>query len=143
MKCTVNRRRKVTASSDFDDTRKVVAAIDDDMDVEDTEEFTDTLDDVSDAVDDIQDAVEEIDKDSVNIEIDNNISGHYIAECEDCHQIFISAMIESDVPVEKITGTCPLCGQQTDQYLKWIICDVEEPDEEDNQASYLSEGSWQ
>ena len=94
------------------------------------DELMDTIDDISDSVEDIQDAVSEIDEDDVDIETDNNISNHYIAECERCHQVFISAMIESDEIVNKITGVCPLCDHETDQYLKWVIKDAQFEDEE-------------
>lgn len=88
----------------------------------------DTLDDVADTVEDIQDTVDEIDQDDVNIEMNNNITGHYIAECDSCHGIFISATIESDQKVEKVSGVCPLCEKETDQYLKWVIRDANEND---------------
>lgn len=109
--------------------RKVYSADDEteiteDM-VDDTESFEDTIDTLADNVEDIQDQVDDIQEDDVNIEIDNNISGHYIAECERCHGIFISAVIESDQDVDSITGICPLCDHETIQDLKWIIKDVE------------------
>ena len=84
----------------------------------------DTIDDISDNIDDIQDTIDDIEEDDVDIEIDNNIVNHYIAECDKCHGIFISALVESDQEVEKISGTCPLCDKETDQYLKCIIKDV-------------------
>lgn len=77
---------------------------------------------------------EEIDEDTEEVEIqeeqphidtDNNISGHFIAECSVCKGIFISAVTESDQKIELISGTCPLCEKETDQYLKWVIHDVE------------------
>lgn len=88
------------------------------------EDFSDTLDDVADDVEDIQDAVDEVQEDDVNIDIDNNITGHYIAECDGCKGIFISATVESDQEVSKVTGVCPLCDKETDQYLKWVIKDA-------------------
>lgn len=60
-----------------------------------------------------------------NIENDNNIAGHYIAECDRCHGIFISALMESDQEVEFISGICPLCEKESDQYIKWVIKSVE------------------
>lgn len=60
-----------------------------------------------------------------NIDIDNNISGHYIAECDRCRGIFISALMESDQHVEFISGVCPLCEKESDQYIKWVIKPVE------------------
>lgn len=113
------------------DKRRIFAADEDeDMfgpgmdDIVDDEDFNDTLDDVADTVSDIQDVVEEVDQDDINIDVDNNISNHYIAECDACHGVFISAMIKSDQEVEKISGVCPLCEKQSDQYLKWLIQDV-------------------
>lgn len=55
------------------------------------------------------------------IEVDNNIVNHLIAECQNCHGIFISAMIASDQVVESINGVCPLCNKDTEQFLNWII----------------------
>lgn len=99
-------------------------------DTDDENDFVDTVDNLSDSVDDIQDTLDEIDgteieEDDVDIELDNNIANHYIAECDTCHGIFISALVESDQEVEKISGICPLCHKETDQYLKFIIRPVE------------------
>lgn len=96
------------------------------MAAEDFEEITDTelsddIDDIADQIDDVQDAVDDIDEDDVDIETENNITNHYIAECDSCHGLFISAMIESDQIVDHISGICPVCGKETDQYLNWII----------------------
>jgi hypothetical protein len=95
----------------------------DDM-IDDGNGFEDTLDDVADTVDDMQDQLDDIDEDDVAIEIDNNISGHYVAECDRCHGVFITAIVESDQEIEKVSGICPLCDKETDQYLKWIIKDA-------------------
>lgn len=92
---------------------------------EDDVSIGDDIDALSDQVEDLQDSVDDVEEDDVDIELDNNIGDHYIAECEGCHGIFISAMIESDQVVEKITGTCPLCEKETDQYLKWVVKAVE------------------
>lgn len=105
-------------------SRRIVAA--DENDFETDYNIADTIDDISDSVDDIQDTIDDIDEDDVDIELDNNIANHYIAECDRCHGIFISAMIESDQDVEKISGTCPLCDKETDQYLKWIVKSISE-----------------
>ena len=86
---------------------------------------SDTLDDLAVNVEDMQDQIDDVDEDEPSIDVDNNIEGHYIAECERCHGIFISAMIESDQEVEKISGVCPLCEKETDQYLKWVVKSVE------------------
>lgn len=95
----------------------------DDFD-EPTDDFSDTLDDVADDVEEIQDAVDEVQEDDVSIDIENNITGHYIAECNSCHGVFISATIESDQEITKVSGVCPLCDKETDQLLKWVIKDA-------------------
>ena len=87
--------------------------------------FADTVDDLAEDVEDIQDQIDDIQEDDVDIDIDNNIDGHYIAECENCHGIFISAVVESDQELESITGVCPLCEKDTTQYLKWVVHAVE------------------
>ena len=71
---------------------------------------------------------EEGEQDGATIEVDNNIANHLIAECQNCHGIFISAMIASDQVVESINGVCPLCSKETEQFLKWIVKDY--PEEE-------------
>ena len=65
-------------------------------------------------------------QDGSSIDIDNNIANHLIAECQNCHGIFISAMIASDQAVESINGVCPLCNKNTEQFLKWIVKDYPE-----------------
>lgn len=99
---------------------------DDVQDYMDDGGINDTLDDISDDIEDIQDDVDDITEDDVNIDIENNISGHYIAECDTCHGVFISAMVESDQAVESIRGVCPLCDKDTEQFLKWVITPVDE-----------------
>ena len=106
--------------------RKVYAASDELLD--DDEGWYDTIEDIGDAVDDIQDAVDEIEPDDADIDIDNNISNHYIAECELCHGVFISAVSETDQEIEKVHGVCPLCDKESDQFLNWIIRSVNEED---------------
>ena len=98
----------------------VVSATDQDN-YDSDQTISDDIADLSDKVDDLQDSVDDTQEDDIDIEIDNNISGHYIAECDNCHGVFISAMIESDQQVQKISGVCPLCNKQSDQYLKWIV----------------------
>lgn len=73
-----------------------------------------------------EDEEEDIPSDDPLINIENNIEGKYIAECERCGGVFISALSVSDVPVEAIHGICPLCDHDTDQYLKWYIVSSEE-----------------
>ena len=65
-------------------------------------------------------------QDSSSIDMDNNITNHLIAECQNCHGIFISAMLASDQEIESINGVCPLCNKDTEQSLKWIIKDYPE-----------------
>ena len=76
--------------------------------------------------DDAEEMEEPIKQDDVNIDIDNNISNHYIAECEKCQGIFISAVTESDQELSSVSGVCPLCGEESDQALKWVITPVKE-----------------
>lgn len=119
---------KITAS-------KIVAAEEDDIMVSGLEEiddvddsFSEQLDDVADTVEDIQDTVSDDDhqEDSIDIEVENNISGHYIAECDKCKNIFLSATVLSDQEIECVTGICPVCREESDQYLKWVAVTVEE-----------------
>ena len=98
---------------------------------EDAEGMMDAIDDVSDQIEDIQDSLDDIDEDEVDIAANNNIADHYIAECQRCQGIFISAVLESDQEIDHITGICPLCGKETDQYLKWIIREADIPQGED------------
>lgn len=115
----------VTAADDDEDT--VGPAVDDFRGFDEFDEFgdpadiADSVDDLADSVDELQDRIDETDPDEVNIDIDNNIDGHYIAECERCHGVFISAVVESDQVVDSISGICPLCEKETTQYLKWVI----------------------
>lgn len=126
-------------------TSSSITAADDDFesddfsDLDDTTDSTDTTDsndslsdnieDIADTVEDIQDTIDDVQEDDVNIQVENNISDHYIAECERCHGIFISSVIRTEQPLEKISGTCPLCDRQTDQYLKWVVKDVKDIEE--------------
>lgn len=73
-----------------------------------------------------EDMGEDGQQDGSTIEVENNITNHLIAECQNCHGIFISAMIASDQPVESINGVCPLCNKDTEQSLLWIIKDYPE-----------------
>lgn len=88
----------------------------------------DTTFDEAEADDVTADMGEDGQQDGSTIEIENNITNHLIAECQNCHGIFISAMIASDQSVESINGVCPLCNKDTEQSLKWIIKDY--PEEE-------------
>lgn len=114
-------------------SQRIVAAEGDEFDTDDLmydedESLSDTLDDVADTVEDMQDSMDDIREDDVDIEVDNNIAGHYIAECDNCHGVFISAVIESDQHIDHVSGVCPLCEKESDQYLKWVISAVEDRD---------------
>jgi len=108
-------------------TRRSIFAADgfDDFDADD-EALGTQLDDIQDNIEDIQDAVEDIEEDDEAIDIENNVTNHLIAECENCKGIFISAMIASEQQVESVNGVCPLCNKDTTQLLKWIIKDYPE-----------------
>lgn len=126
-------RNYTEANSSVKCSTAILAADEDMLDVdipEDEDGIADDIDDLSDKVDDLQDSVDDIDPDDPSIEKDNNIENHYIAECDRCHGIFISAMIESDQEVKTISGVCPLCGKETDQTLRWIIRSVEDADKD-------------
>ena len=120
-----SRRSYIKAAGEDEDDGIFV----DDMDSDD---IVDSIDDISDDIDDMRDSLEDLAEDDTNIEVDNNISNHYIAECDACKGIFISAVIESDQELDHITGVCPLCGKETDQYLNWVIKDVDYEESEEN-----------
>ena len=90
----------------------------------------DLEDDVDDKSDDDFKDNEESDEhfrsDDPTIEIDNNIAGHYIAECERCHGVFISSIIGSDQEIESVSGICPLCDHESTQWLNWIIVNAKD-----------------
>lgn len=105
----------------------ITAAEDDEFeDISDDEGVDEVLDDMQDSIEEIQDTVDEVQEDEVSIDIDNNITNHYVAECDKCKGVFISAIAESDQTIEKVSGVCPLCQKESDQYLKWIIRDTNE-----------------
>ena len=113
--------------------RPIFAADDDDNFMEDEALFDDMLDENPEEVGGENTAEEEaleegknIEEDDVDIDVDNNIVNHLIAECDNCKGIFISAMIASEQEVDSINGICPLCNKDTTQLLKWIIKDYPE-----------------
>lgn len=109
--------------------KNIYAAEEFGLEAESDDAIVDTLDNISDAVDDLQDSVDDIaEEDDVSIEIENNIADHFIAECESCGGIFISAVIQSDNNAESITGDCPICGKETTQDLNWVIKSVADLD---------------
>lgn len=126
----ITKNKQVSGTS-IKASRYVKAADDEDFSVDEIDEFDDDsdgfldrIDDVADNVEDLQDIVEDVKEDAITISINNNIENHYIAECEDCEGIFISAVIESNQEIDHVSGVCPLCGKETDQYLKWVIKSV-------------------
>lgn len=96
-------------------------------------DLSEDLSELSDSLENVQEELQsdDIEEDEINIEKENNIANHYIAECDSCHGIFISAVMESDQELSSITGICPLCGKETTQYLNWIIRDVDKKEEEE------------
>lgn len=128
----INRHLNSEIFASTKSSKTKITAADDDYDfAEDVDDFSDTVDDLSDTVDDLKDAVDDgvFDQDKPDIEIDNNISGHYIAECDRCHGIFISAVIESDQEIDSISGVCPVCNKETEQHLNWVIKDVNDSED--------------
>lgn len=116
-------------------SQRIMAAEEDEFETEDLtydedEGLGDTLDDIADNVEDIQDSMDDVREDDIDIEVNNNIEGHYIAECNNCHGVFISAVVESDQEIDHVSGICPLCEKESEQYLKWIIKSVEDVDSE-------------
>lgn len=117
------------SSKDVYASKRIVAADEDEFDMdefemddaEDGDGLMDAVDDVADTVEEIQDTVDDTVEDPSAIEINNNIANHYIAECDKCSGVFISAVIESDQQIDHVSGICPLCNKESDQYLKWII----------------------
>lgn len=127
-------KKKIKANSSKDtklSKKKYIKAAEDDFednfdDPDEADGIMDAIDDVADNVEDLQDTIDDVEEDDVEIAINNNIADHYIAECDMCHGIFISAVVESDQLIDHVSGTCPLCGKDSDQYLKWVIRSVEE-----------------
>jgi len=115
-------KRSIMAADEFGEDEDLfgdmTADVDEVGDVEDAAE-EDILDD-----EDVEEA--DIQEDDPEIDVDNNIVNHLIAECENCKGIFISAMIDSEQDVQSINGICPLCNKDTTQTLKWIIKDYPE-----------------
>lgn len=131
----IKKRGKVTATSSSSSSAKMkyVKAADEDMEdfdnfdmEDDSDGIMDAIDDVADNVEELQDTIDDMEEDQVDIAINNNISDHFIAECDRCNGIFISAVVDSDQVIDHVTGICPLCGRETEQYLKWIIKDAAE-----------------
>ena len=114
----ISRKPIMAAEDDTDDLVGLIEDVDDDAAI------SDNIEDLSDSVEDLQDQVEDVEEDEVSIEMDNNIADHYIAECDRCHGVFISAVLKSDQEIDKVTGVCPICDKESDQFLKWYIKSV-------------------
>lgn len=103
-----------------------ITAADESDDGSDYDGINDTLDDMADNIEVMQDTLDDVTEDDPDIEIDNNITNHYIAECDKCSGVFISAVTESDQEVQSVTGICPICGKESEQLLKWIVREANE-----------------
>ena len=118
--------------------KKRIVAADEDF-RNDPYSFGEAVDDLAENVEEVQDTIDDMDEDDpgAGIEVNNNIEDHLIAECERCHGIFISAILQSDMGIDHVTGTCPLCGKESNQYLKWVVKpnEAEEGDAEDVQRT--------
>lgn len=113
--------------------RRIVAADEDFMN--DPYDFSEAVDDLAENVEEVQDTIDDMDEDDPSIEVNNNIEDHLIAECERCHGIFISAILQSDMEIDHVTGTCPLCGRESNQYLKWVVKPAETEGVEENEGT--------
>ena len=123
-KTSINNRKNVFAAGNVFDDANVFGDETEEMETEETDFGDDTGDEgIDDVVDDMG---EDGQQDGSTIEIDNNIANHLIAECQNCHGIFISAMLASDQIIESINGVCPLCSKDTEQVLRWIVKDYPE-----------------
>ena len=119
----IKHKQRIVAADEFDDFGF------DEPEMDDEEALGDKLDTMADDIDAIGDDLDEIEEESNDIEIDNNISDHYIAECQKCHGVFISAMSLSTESVTEITGQCPLCNDETTQELKWVVKSIDDVEE--------------
>lgn len=113
-------KRSIMAADDFDES----SIFDDEEGFE--EDIDDGVGEEEIPEEDTDDESTDVQEDDVNINIDNNIVNHLIAECDNCHGIFISAMVASEQEIESINGICPLCNKDTTQVLRWIIKDYPE-----------------
>ena len=115
----------VHAKTDSIGKKKIMAA-EDNMFADEPEFDGPDLDGEENAAEVEEDMGEDGKQDSSTIEVENNITNHLIAECQNCHGIFISAMLASDQIIESINGVCPLCNKDTEQVLLWIVKDYPE-----------------
>lgn len=109
----------ITSDTDIDELEDVGL-------LEDFDGISDDLEELSDSVDDLQDSIDDVNPDPINIEMYNNIADHYIAECDLCQGVFITSLMESDAHIDSIRGICPICNQESEQFIKWVIKSVEE-----------------
>lgn len=127
-KSTDGRKTRIVAADEeqFDDMD-----LDEEVDAakDDVDALT-TLDELSDNLSELKDSLKEFEEDEVDIEMLNNITDHYIAECERCHNVFITAIEESSEEINDISGVCPVCDEESVQKLKWIIRNAKETFEE-------------
>lgn len=122
----VNTSSKYIKAAEDDEDLDMPMRDFDDFDDVDDDSIMDAIDDVADNVEELQDTIDDLEEDDVDIAMNNNIADHFIAECNRCNGVFISAVVDSDQQIDHVTGVCPLCGKETDQYLKWIIKDANE-----------------
>lgn len=133
-----SNKKKVVGNTNKPRRQRVYAADGDfDLDMNDADNadnaFADQVDDMADSIEDIQDSIDDVKEDDIDIDIENNITGHYIAECEKCKGIFISATVKSDQSVSSVSGVCPLCQEESEQHLKWYIVPNDEDEDEDEE----------
>ncbi len=120
----IHKRVYAAEEDEFIDDAELEEGDDDEVYVDDY----DGIDDIADKIDDIADDVNEVKSDEVAISVENNIQDHFIAECERCGGIFISSVVTSGNNPESVRGVCPLCNEETEQFLKWVIKSVDEVD---------------
>ena len=119
----IKKGNRIVANSSAKSRKKYIKAAEEGpyADMDDADDIMDAVDDVADSIEDIQDSIDDIAEDEVQIAVNNNIADHYIAECDSCNGIFISAVVDSDQDIDFVSGVCPLCGKETEQHLKWVI----------------------
>ena len=140
---SMRRKTRIVAAGEDENLDDFVEDFDEDFDEgADADDFTDTLDDVADDIEDIQDSVDDFEEDDIDIEVDNNITGHYIAECEECQGIFISAVVHSEQQIQSVKGVCPCCNEETEQFLKWVIQAVDDGQiDEEETSPYVNDSA--
>lgn len=131
---------RISKTTDRTKTRIVAADEDsyDDMDMDEAVEVAEgetdaltTIGELSDNLAELKESLSEFEEDEVDIEVLNNITDHYIAECEKCHNVFITAIEESGEEIHDISGICPVCDEESIQKIKWVIRDAKAELEEE------------